>query len=190
MRTFASKQERRTYQCWCDMRDRCNNPKHPRYARYGGRGIKVCQRWGSFENFVLDMGLKPAGMTIERIDNNGNYTPKNCKWATYREQNKNKVTTTTYTYKGKTQTIEEWAAEYGMGRTTLSNRIHRDGRTIAEALEQPVGKLRRNKLDMDKARQIRRLDAQGVSRAELARQFGVSRVSIGKVVNNEIWKEP
>lgn len=189
MKTFASKQERRTYQCWCDMHDRCNNPNHPRYARYGGRGIKVCARWRSFENFLADMGLKPNGMTIERIDNDKGYSPKNCKWATYREQNKNKVTTTTYTYKGKTKTIEEWAEAYGMGRTTLSNRIHRDGRTIAEALEQPVGQLRRNKLDINKARQIRKLDAQGVSRRELAEQFGVSRVSIGHVISGKTWPE-
>jgi len=79
------------YIAWCNLKARCNNPKRNDYERYGGRGIAVCERWmNSFENFIADMGLKPSPkLSIERIDNHGNYEPSNCKWATSLEQSRN-----------------------------------------------------------------------------------------------------
>ena len=79
-----------TYHSWAGMKARCNNPNHKSYKNYGGRGITVCEKWKTFSSFLTDMGIKPEGKSLDRIDNNGNYCPKNCKWSTALEQANNK----------------------------------------------------------------------------------------------------
>lgn len=89
------------YRTWTDLCSRCNNPNHQKYKNYGGRGIRVCERWLKFENFYVDMGDKPKNLTIERINNDGNYEPGNCCWATWKEQQNNRRNSCKIALKGK-----------------------------------------------------------------------------------------
>ena len=90
------------------MRTRCNNPNHETYDRYGGRGISICERWNKFENFLEDMGERPEGMTLDRIDNDGDYTPENCRWSGKVQQMRNRSNNVLLTIYGKTMSVAEW----------------------------------------------------------------------------------
>lgn len=128
----------KTYKAWMSMKGRCLNPSYGNYANYGGRGIKVCDRWlESFENFLADMGEAPRGTSIDRIDNDGHYTPENCRWATDSEQQNNKRDTVLLTANGKTQTINEWAKETGLDVALIRNRIKRHGWSVEKAINTP-----------------------------------------------------
>jgi hypothetical protein len=108
---------------WKNMRTRCENPGRPDWGRYGGRGIVVCDRWQDFLNFLSDMGPRPTGTTLDRIDSNGDYEPGNCRWATDIEQQNNKRNNHRIEYAGRTQTITEWARETGLRSDTLRFRL-------------------------------------------------------------------
>jgi hypothetical protein len=113
------------YRLWSMMLDRCRNPKNREFARYGGRGIKVCTRWHQFENFYADMGDRPDDKSLNRIDNDGPYDPSNCEWASRRVQARNKTTNRLLTHEGKTQPLAAWAEELGINRNTLNTRLRR-----------------------------------------------------------------
>ncbi len=123
---------------WVRCINRCHNENDPDYHRYGKRGIIVCERWRfSFANFLKDMGLRPQGLTLDRIKSEGNYEPGNCRWATAEVQNRHAQNL--LTYKGKTQPLGVWAVELGIKQTTLSMRLKK-GLSVEEAFETPVMK--------------------------------------------------
>lgn len=119
------------------MISRCYNPKHPAYARYGGRGIVVCERWlGHPENFIQDMGACPDGMTLDRINNDGNYDPNNCRWATRLQQGSNQRSNVFIEAFGQRQTIANWARQIGISSTALKARL-KSGWSKQEAVSTP-----------------------------------------------------
>lgn len=125
------------YEAWAAMHARCGNPRCKSYKDYGGRGIRVCERWKSFEAFIADMGRRPDGCSLDRFpDNNGNYEPGNCRWATSRQQGNNKRNNVWLTLNGQTKTFMEWAREYGIPRGKLRKRL-KAGWPLQEALTRP-----------------------------------------------------
>lgn len=129
-----------TYARWKSMRQRCTDPRASNYKHYGGRGIKVCDRWQDFAAFLADMGECPGpGMTLDRIKNDVGYEPGNCKWATQAEQNGNRSRNVPLTYNGVTRNVADWATALGMAPNTLNMRM-RLGWTVERALTTPVKK--------------------------------------------------
>ena len=120
------KSKTRVHMAWCSMHARCSNPSVDSFSEYGGRGIKVCDRWKSFENFYADMGNPPDGMSLDRKDTNGNYEPANCRWATLIQQARNKRTSLFLTHAGQTLHINEWAERLEIGAATIRSRLHRE----------------------------------------------------------------
>lgn len=121
------------YRAWASMRSRCRNPKHAMYPDYGGRGIRVSERWDSFENFYADMGARPPSGTLDRINNDGNYEPKNCRWASMLVQDNNKRNNRPVEWKGERKTIPEWARQFGKSPRQVRKRFAA-GWTLEEAL--------------------------------------------------------
>ncbi len=128
---------------WCGIKSRTGNPNSPAFPNYGGRGIKMCDRWiHSFENFLADMGKKPTPKhTIERKNNEGNYDPDNCTWATRMDQSNNKRSNKFVTYNGKTLTISQLARESGITPHQLNYRITK----MKWPIEEAVKKLKKGK---------------------------------------------
>jgi hypothetical protein len=124
------------YYVWRGIKKRCENPSEPGYKNYGGRGIKVCSRWASFENFYEDMGDAPDGMSIDRIDVNGDYEPGNCRWATRVTQQNNTRANRMIEYDGRRMTLAEWARESGLPYHVVRKRLNK-GWEISSALTTP-----------------------------------------------------
>lgn len=113
------------YPVWGDMIGRCENEKDKDYKHYGARGIKVCDRWHNINNFIADMGERPEGYEIERIDVEGDYCPENCVWLDHKGQMRNTTRNRMITYEGKTQCLSAWAEEFGFNADTARFRLNR-----------------------------------------------------------------
>ena len=127
------------YNAWSDMKARCNTPTHKSYPRYGGRGITVCARWqDSFLNFIEDMGTKPSSeLSLDRIDNDGDYEPDNCHWTNQVAQARNTSVNRLVTYKGQTKCMAEWLEVLNLPRQTMEDRIDK-GWSVEKAFETPI----------------------------------------------------
>lgn len=123
----------RAYGVWQAMRDRCSNSNRKDYHRYGGRGITVCKRWDKFENFLVDMGQPPPGLTLERLNNDGNYNKRNCVWATRKQQAHNSTLMVWVEHAGVTRSLGQWQKQTGLKQHTYYSRRRR-GWSVKEAL--------------------------------------------------------
>ena len=126
------------YNAWAKMLDRCRRKNHPYYSKYGGRGIKVCDRWLDFTNFYNDMGIAPENMSLDRINNDGDYSPENCRWATSEEQSINRSVTRWIEFNGEKLHLAGWAKKLNISVHTLSYRIKKFG--VELALSTPLGR--------------------------------------------------
>lgn len=126
------------YRSWTAMRARCSNPKLKEYSRYGGRGITVCERWQSYENFLADMGRRPSLQhTIDRIDVNQGYFKENCRWSTFVEQANNRTKHTYLEVDGVVKTQAQWLKNYNLNKATFKTRL-KNGWDVKTALTHPV----------------------------------------------------
>lgn len=173
-----------TYSSWVNMKSRCLNPRATHYENYGGRGIRVCERWLRFANFLTDMGERPAGMTLDRINNNGNYEPGNCRWATVAEQNRNQRRPTGHVggaslvALGQVKTLTEWSASTGLSVNALRKRIQRGASGDAVILgARPL------RITEEQVAEIRALRKAGVRVCELAARFAVSRSYVSHIIS-------
>lgn len=169
------------YESWQGMKNRCKNPSHMSWPRYGGRGIKVCPQWvDSFETFLKDMGPKPTEEhSIDRIDNDGNYEPGNCRWATSEEQHFNRADTVLVTARGKTMNVREWAEETGLNERTIRTRI-RKGWDHERAVSTPA-----------EGNRGRLITANGKTQnvSEWAKELGMSQTALSDRLNSPDWTE-
>lgn len=170
------------YEVWCSIKQRCLNPNNPRYARYGGRGITVCDEWlndyPAFRKWAMENGYEDNGkLSIDRIDNDGNYEPSNCRWADNLTQANNKSSNVLITYNGKTQTLREWSEETGIHMDNLYYR-YRAGKTPKEILEKfDVKNIGNTRKDISTSR-ILELRKEGMSIPKIASVVGCSQGTV------------
>ena len=131
---FRSRKSNPLYQTWRDMHRRCYDQKNHEFHNYGGRGIVVCERWRDPEALLSDMGPRPKGMTLDRINNDGPYAPDNCRWVTLREQSRNTRRSVIIHFNGRSLCLKDWAKELGIHYMSLHQRILRYGVEAAFAM--------------------------------------------------------
>lgn len=121
---MATVEKYKNYRIWQGMKDRCLNKKSPYYFRYGGRGITVCKEWLNFKKFNEDMGEKPLGYSLDRIDNNGNYCKENCRWASSETQNNNSRKNRRIKHQGEIKSVSQWAKYFNIKSSTFRQRFY------------------------------------------------------------------
>ena len=138
------KSKTKVFAAWNEMLQRCTNPRKKNYTDYGGRGISVCDRWQTFENFLADMGEPLPGASLDRINNNGNYEPSNCRWASRTEQSRNRRNCRMYEIGGISKPLSEWCELHGMNYYAVYSRLEK-GWDIEAALTTPPIRTRSKK---------------------------------------------
>lgn len=168
---------------------RCTKPNHPKFPRYGGRGIVVCEAWmASFHKFLADVGERPfPNASIGRINNDGNYEPSNVRWETPTQQMRNTSWNRQVTINDETKTVSTWASENGLNWKTLWGRIE-DG-WPPERLLLPVGQYAK-KLTAEHVAEIRSLKKSRVKMKDIATRFGITVSMVDKITNGDAWKVP
>lgn len=129
----------KSYDAWCSMMKRCSSRSDKFYRRYGARGIVVCDRWHDINNFIADMGERPPNTTLDRIDNDGNYDPDNCRWATVKQQARNKSSNRVLTANGEQKLLCDWAAQLGCRPSSILSRIAH-GWSVEAAVTTPIAR--------------------------------------------------
>lgn len=182
-----------TYRIFSGMKTRCSNPKNRLWKWYGGRGIEV--HYANLAAFISDVGERPPGMTIERIDVNGHYEPGNCRWATRQEQANNTRANVFLTIHGKRKTLSQWAATTGIGEGTLRWRLKHGTpeaaiipgrRTENRARGERINTA---KLTADKVLAIRSAFAAGAKNIDLARSYGITLQGMRAVTSGKTWRD-
>lgn len=173
-----AKRKKATNQCWRDMKQRCTNKNSQRWYTHGGRGITVCERWEEYDKFLLDMGLKPVGLTLERIDNDGDYSKENCRWATPKEQANNRSSCIYISHNGDTLTIAQWAAALGITHTSLKKRL--ENWDIEKALTLPRSN---HPVEQEtKEKIVAEYKEGGILQRELAEKYGLTQSGISLII--------
>lgn len=175
--TTHGKTRSKTWKSWNSMNSRCNNPHVKGYQYWGGRGVSICERWRSFENFLADMGERLPGTSLDRWPNkDGNYEPNNCRWATCKQQARNTTANVLLTYRGATVDLMTLADQTGIPHHRIRSRLS-NGHTDEEAITMPHHS-RRGQMTAIEENQLLRLQNEGMSTREIAQRTGIPKSTV------------
>ncbi len=185
------------YNVWHGMINRCSQPKNKNWRRYGGRGIQVCERWQVFENFLADMGKRPTGLQLDRLNNDGNYEPNNCRWVSARSNSQNRRSSVVLTIQGSTRCVAEWSRVSGIPAAYISARL-KLGWSAREAVWRKPMKAQPGinvgskhglaKLNENSVRDIRARFATGQTQRSIAKIHDISFSTVSLICLRQRWK--
>jgi hypothetical protein len=178
------------YRAYRGMLNRCYNQNQKSYKDYGGRGIYVCDRWlgkDGFKSFLSDMGERPEEGTLDRVDNNGPYSPENCKWATRSEQAGNKRNNRWITANGRTQTLAQWAKELGCNPSNILYRI-KSGMSEEQAVTKPIAERPNSKLTAEDAVYVKE-NYPMLTSSVLAAKLRVSKKTVLNIIHGRTFRD-